>query len=143
LRVVKPPAPRDSQPHLSLTTFAALSRGPSALAARAKGGTIVTYTDSQPATTTFVVRQAVGRGELSHGKCVKPGKSQAKHRRSCTIYRILGQFRHSDTAGANRFRFTGRVSGHALRPASYQLLSTPKNTLGEIGVTHENRFTIT
>ena len=140
--VVKPPSPVDSQPKLSPKTFAALSSGPSALAARAEGGTIISYVDSQAATTTFVVRRPVGKGVLAHGNCVKPPPKGHHHGRSCNVYKTVGQFRHIDLAGANRFRFTGRVDGHKLKPGRYQLLSTPKNTQGETGATHTNSFTI-
>lgn len=40
----------------------------------------------------------------------------------------LGSFSHRDLAGANRFRFTGRVRGRALNPGRYTLRATA--TLG-------------
>ncbi len=136
----KLPAPHDSQPRLSPTTFAALPSGPSVLSRNANGGTIISYTDSQVATTTFVVRRPVGNGVLSHGKCVKSPHTGSHHGRSCTLYKTVGQFHETDIAGPNRLRFTGRVNGHELKPGRYQLLSTPTNTVGETGATHTNTF---
>jgi hypothetical protein len=140
ITVTKAPAPSDSQPKLSPTTFAALSSGPSAIAARAKGGAIISYTDSQAATTTFVVRRPAGEGVLSHGKCVKA--KHGAHGKRCTLYKKIGSFRHADKAGKNRFRFTGRIKGRKLKPGSYQLVSAPRNSAGESGASHTNTFTI-
>jgi hypothetical protein len=136
----KQPPPSDSQPVLSTSTFAALSSGPSVIAAAAKG-TIISYTDTQAATTTFVVRKPAGKGVLSRGKCVIRPKGKG-HGKSCTRYTSLGSFSHTDVAGANRFRFTGRVSGRKLKPGRYQLLSTPTNSAGVSGAMHINNFTI-
>jgi hypothetical protein len=133
-------APSDSQPVLSPTTFAALPSGASVIA-RATKGTTISYTDSQAATTRFLVRQVLGKGLLSHGKCIKPPKGHT-HGRACTRLKNLGSFTHADTAGANRFRFSGRVAGHTLKPGSYQLLSAPTNAAGKTGPTHTNTFKI-
>ena len=140
ITVAEQPVPSDSQPKLSPTTFAAFPSGPSVKTATARG-TIISYTDSQAATTTFVVRQPAGKGVLSGGKCVKP-KHGAAHGKTCTRYKTVGSFRHTDLAGKNRFRFTGRVRGRALKPGRYQLLSTPRNSAGESGTSHTNNFTI-
>jgi Bacterial Ig domain len=141
ITVPKPQPPRDSQPKLSPPTFAALSGGPSAVTATVKG-TIISYTDTEAATTTFVVRQPTGKGVLSHGRCVKTKPHEKTHGKSCVLYKTLGLFRHGDKAGKNRFRFTGRIHGRKLRPGRYLLLSTPRNSTGESGKSHTNTFTI-
>ncbi|HXQ95395.1 MAG TPA: Ig-like domain-containing protein [Candidatus Acidoferrales bacterium] len=134
-------APADSQPVISPTTFAGLTRGASVIARAAKGTTI-SYTDTQAAKTSFLVRQALGKGVLSRGKCLKPPLKGHAHGRSCTRFKSLGSFSHADAAGANRFRFSGRVAGHTLKPGSYQLLSAPTNASGKTGATHANNFKI-
>ena len=134
------PAPSDSQPLLSPSTFAALPSGASI--ARAAKGTTISYTDTQAARTAFSVRRAIGKGILTHGKCAKPPRSGKPHGRSCTRYAILGSFSHVDSSGANRFRFTGRLAGHTLKPGSYQLVSAPTNAAGSVGASHTNTFKI-
>jgi hypothetical protein len=42
----------------------------------------------------------------------------------------VGSFTHADVAGANRFRFTGRVGGRKLRPGSYRLRAVARNAAG-------------
>jgi hypothetical protein len=37
---------------------------------------------------------------------------------------LPGSFRRAGSAGANSFRFTGRLAGH--KPGAYQLVATPK-----------------
>jgi len=133
-------APSDSQPVLAPTTFAALTSGASV--ARAVRGTTVTYSDTQAATTTFTVRHQLGRGVLSHGKCLAPPHRKAVHGKRCTRVSTVGSFAHVDVAGANRFRFTGRVRGRALAPGSYQLVSAPTNAAGKTGASHVNAFKI-
>jgi hypothetical protein len=134
------PAPSDSQPVLTPRTFAALARGGSL--AKAARGTTVSYTDTQAATTTFIVRRPLGSGVLSHGRCVAPPHGSARRGRRCTRVSTVGTFAHVDVAGPNRFRFTGRVRGRALQPGSYQLVSTPRNAAGKTGATHLNAFKV-
>jgi hypothetical protein len=131
--------PRDSKPKLSPTTFMAFSSGPSIVAAKARG-TLISYTDNQSATTVFKVQRAVGTGVISHGKCVKA--SSAHTGRKCIRFRKVGRFKHHDSAGLNRFRFTGRVGGKKLRPGRYRLISRPVNAAGKAGSSHTNFFTI-
>lgn len=133
------PAPRDSKPHLSPTTFKAFSSGPSIVAAKVRG-TLISYTDTESATTVFKVQRAVGTGVLSHGKCVKA--SSGHKGRKCTRYQKVGRFKHADSAGLNRFRFRGRIGGKTLRPGHYRLISRPVNADGKAGRSHTNFFTI-
>jgi hypothetical protein len=84
----------------------------------------------------------VGKGVLSHGKCVKSRHTGSHHGRSCTLYKTVGEFGETDIAGPNRVRFTARVNGHQLKPGTYQLLSAPRNQVGETGAAHTTSFTI-
>jgi hypothetical protein len=105
----------------------AAATGRPAVSAKArKTGAIVSYNGSQPATTTFTVQRPVA-GRRSRRNCVKPTRHTAKHAR-CTFYDNVGSFTHTDTAGANRFRFTGRISGRKLTPGKYRLQAVPRNT---------------
>lgn len=69
-------------------------------------GTTVTYRDSQAATSTFTVL-----------RCLRP---------RCVRYTTVGSFTHKDKAGANSFRFTGRLRGRKLKPGSYRLRVVPR-----------------
>lgn len=91
-------------------------------------GTTVSYGDSEPAVTTFTVLLAsTGR---AHGhSCGKPSSSN-RHGRRCTYYRALGSFTHSDTAGAARFHFSGRLHGRPLARGRYRLSALARNANG-------------
>jgi hypothetical protein len=93
-----------------------------------KYGTTVSYKDSQAATTTFtVLRPSSGR---TQGKsCKKPSKAN-KHGKHCTIYTALGSFTHTDTAGANKLHFSGRLKGRKLAKGSYRLQAVAHNAAG-------------
>jgi hypothetical protein len=84
-----------------------------------KVGTTVSYSDSQAATTTFTVFRVLGRKRV----------------------KSIGSFTHSDAAGPNRFTFTGRVAGRALRPGRYRLAATP-HAGGVEGATKTVAFTV-
>jgi hypothetical protein len=111
------------------TTLVAASRGASiARAARRATGALVSYGGTQPATTTFTILLA-SAGRQQGRACVKPAKRN-RTRKRCTRYLNLGSFTHTDIAGANRFRFTGRVGGRKLKPGTYRMRATPRNGAG-------------
>jgi hypothetical protein len=101
--------------------FTAMASGASTAKASKRGGATISYTDSQAATTTFTVLKPQP-GVKKGGKCVRPpnAKGKAKGKR-CTRYVAVGSFIHHDHAGANHFRFTGRIRGRKLAPGSYGL----------------------
>jgi hypothetical protein len=103
------------------STFAAASHGGSIARKKRRVGAKLSYNDSQAATTTFTVLKRA-RG-VKHGKkCVKPPRHKGKKKlKRCKRNVSVGAFRHNDKAGANKFRFTGRVHGHKLRPGRYSL----------------------
>jgi hypothetical protein len=108
-------------------------------ATKRKFGAIVSYRDSQAARTTFTVqRRAAGRRQGR--RCTKPGKRNRRGKR-CTRFVSVGSFRHTDVAGANRFRFTGRVRHHKLAPGSYRLVAVPRNAAGP-GATKRATFKV-
>jgi hypothetical protein len=83
----------------------------------------VTYGLSAAATVTFTVaRKGVGR--KVGGKCVKQTKAN-KAKRKCTLLKpVPGSFTHAGAAGANTFKFSGRIGRSSLRPGSYVLEAT-------------------
>jgi PKD repeat protein len=116
---------------LAPSAFYARPSGPSVLAAAKRKrtyGTLVSYSGSQPATTTFTVqRRDTGRRQ---GKsCRKPSRTNRGGKR-CTYYTSLGSFKHADKAGAISFRFTGRVKSQALKAGPYRLQAIPRNAAG-------------
>jgi hypothetical protein len=71
---------------------------------------------------------------------VKAKKRPPKAKR-CTRYVKAGSFTHADTAGPNRFRFSGRVGGRKLKPGAYRLRVVARNSAGA-GKAATRRFRI-
>jgi N-acetylneuraminic acid mutarotase len=116
-------APSISKLALSATRFRAAASGPSVVTAarrrRPPVGATISYRDAAAATATFtVLRPAAGRGV--NGRCVRATRANRRRRR-CTRWVAVGRFRHADAAGANSFRFSGRVGGAALLPGRFRL----------------------
>jgi hypothetical protein len=117
--------------HLELKpgTFAGLSSGGSIATKATKHKTsTVTYLDTQAAKTTFEVVELEKGYESSHHVCKalpKHGHLPA-HAHHCTRDVSKGSFSHQDSVGPNSFVFSGRVRGHRLSPANYELEATPK-----------------
>ena len=121
-------APRFLRLALSPVAFAAFSSGPSVRNSSARG-TRVTYRLSEAATATFRVQRVVA-GRRVRGRCVRPTRAN-RGRPRCKRYRTLrGGFRHTGTAGLNRFRFSGRLRGRKLRPGRYRLVATARDAAG-------------
>ncbi len=91
-------------------------------------GTSVSYSDSQAATATFTVLSEIP-GHKQGKACAKPGKAN-KHGKSCTILKAIGSFVHTDTVGANKFHFSGRLGGKQLRKGVYKLQAVPNDAAG-------------
>jgi hypothetical protein len=123
---------------LSASTFAAANRGASI--ARAPVGTRVRYRLSEAATVTFTVeRQAAGR--RVGRRCVKPTRANRRRPR-CTRYVRVGSFVHRGGAGANSFKFTGRVRGRKLSPARYRLTGVAKDAANNTSAPRRVSFRI-
>ncbi len=116
---------------LTSKSFAAAHSGPTATAAAAATGTYLLYSDSEAATTTFTVSASLpGIVSGKAHKCGKPGKHRTKHPKRCHYTKVLGSFKHTDVAGLNGLRFTGRVGGRTLANGSYTLVGTPTSIEG-------------
>ena len=75
---------------------------------------------------TFTVERAV-KGRKKGKKC----STKRKRGKRCTKYKKLkGSFSRASAAGANSFRFTGKLGGKALRPGSYRLSGLPTGSTG-------------
>lgn len=107
---------------ISPSSLTAASSGASVASTRT--GATVSYTDTLAAKTGFVVAERKP-GVLSKGVCGKPPRTVSGHPRSCWRWVSVGSFSHADKAGANKFHFTGRVSGRQLAAGSYRLEATP------------------
>ncbi|HEX8206272.1 MAG TPA: PKD domain-containing protein, partial [Solirubrobacteraceae bacterium] len=110
---------------VSPRTFAAAARGASVAQRRRRTGTRVTYDLNVAADVRFTVRRRA-RGRRVGGRCVKPTRRNRSKRRCARFVRVRGSFARASTAGANRFRFTGRLRGRKLRPGRYRLVATPR-----------------
>jgi sugar lactone lactonase YvrE len=113
---------------LSVSPDASVAAGRGAAIARRRPstGTTISYSDSQAATTTFTVLRGHPGVERVRRGCVKPSRAVPKiGGRRCTRYVRVGSFIHIDRGGPNRFRFTGRMAGRALRPGRYLLQALP------------------
>jgi PKD domain-containing protein len=77
-------------------------------------GAVVRYRLSEPASMRFTVQRLVRNG----------------HKR---LVGVRGSFTHRGRADANKFRFTGRIGGHRLRPGKYRLVGVPKDGAGNRG----------
>jgi len=98
---------------LSPKVFRAAGRGGSI--ARVPVGTTVRFRLSQSAPVTFQVQRAQP-GRSAAGRCVAPRRSN-RGRRACVRYVTLrGSFTVAGKAGANAFRFTGRLRNRRLGP---------------------------
>ncbi len=129
-----PPAPPAGAPvitnlKLSPTSFVAARTGPTAVAAARKKvyGTVVSYTDSAAARTTFSVSYTV-TGRRKGKSCAKQTKANRKAK-PCKLTVTVGSFTRTDKVGANRFRFTGRLGKKRLARRTYKLTATPKTTV--------------
>jgi hypothetical protein len=117
----------------------ALGRGPSI--AKKRTGTTVTYRDSQSARTTFTVLRRT-RGFRAGKRCVAQHPPKGVPVQRCTRYVPVGGFSRVDSAGANSFRFTGRIKRRSLSPGTYRLKAVPKNSAGVTGRAATTAFRI-
>jgi DNA-binding beta-propeller fold protein YncE len=125
--VAAPPATADLTEYtIEPRSFFAATRGPSArTAGRARPGAAVSFRLNLAASVAFkVIRRTAGRRD-ARGRCVKRTRRN-RNRRTCSrLVTLRGGFTRPGVAGANSFRFTGRLRGRTLRPGRYRLVATP------------------
>jgi PKD repeat protein len=111
---------------LTPTAFRAARRGGAVASARRRRvpiGTRIAFQLDAAGTVRFATRR-LAPGRLVGGRCVKPTRRN-RSARACTRTGAPRSFTRASTAGANSFRFTGRVGGRALAPGRYRLVATP------------------
>jgi 6-phosphogluconolactonase len=132
--VLPPPTPALSLLRVSPSAFVAVKGKGASIAAKKKRkpGAIVSYRDSLAATTTFTVYRSLRGHRVKGGKCsTAPVKKGRKRGKACTRLVRKGTFTHVDRAGANRFRFTGRVKSRPLAPGKYVVTAVPRTALAK------------
>jgi hypothetical protein len=112
-------------------SFRAAGSGPSIApaASRAKIGTTVKYSLSEPGTVTFTVERAT-TGRKVGRSCKKPTHSNRKRKRCTRYLAVKGSFAHAGNAGANSFKFSGRIANKKLKPAKYRLVAKAADAAG-------------
>lgn len=85
-----------------------------------KTGTTISFNLSIAANVELVFNQIL-RGKRKGKKCVRPTRS-LKRAKNCRRYRSVGKLNRAGVAGANKFKFSGRIGKRALKPGAYQLV---------------------
>lgn len=109
--------PTVSSLSISPTRFRAAG---SAASISARVGAKVSYKLSEAATVEFGVDRALS-GRRSHGRCVKPKRSNRRGKRCTRYVTLAGSFTHKGKAGSNRLKFRGRLRSRNLRLGGYRL----------------------
>jgi hypothetical protein len=99
---------------------------------KVKVGATVRYALTAAATVRFKIERAA-KGRRVGKRCVKATRANRK-RKKCTRYApVKRAFSHNGDAGANSFRFSGRIGGRALRPGRYRLVGKAGDSLRRTG----------
>jgi hypothetical protein len=86
------------------------------------GGALVSYQVSEAGETNFVLSE-LEEGRKVGAKCVPRTQSNLT-KKSCVRRVKVISFLRNDSAGRNRFGFSGRVGARKLPPGEYQLKAT-------------------
>jgi uncharacterized delta-60 repeat protein len=143
-----PPPPDGIAPSLdslsATRAFAAASRGDAILTGRRRrapiGGT-VRYTASEPVTTIFIVERAT-TGRRVGRRCVKTTRGNRSRRKCARYVRVRGSFTHQGAAGANSFKFSGRVRNRKRAVGSYRLVATAEDAADNKSAKKRRNFRI-
>jgi hypothetical protein len=127
--VAPPPPPPRPIPaitglRLSPRAFRAAASGASVKTAAARTGTRVSYALDVPASVRFTVTRS-SRGRSVGGHCVAATARNRGHGACTLLTSMRGGFGRRRSAGSDRFTFTGRLAGSALKPGRYSLQATP------------------
>jgi hypothetical protein len=132
-------APRFSSLVLSPTSFVAANSGPSVVAAK-KVGTTVVFKLSESASVKFTVQRKAS-GVKKGKRCVagRPGNGKKRCTRAVTV---PGSFTQDGVSGLNQFKFMGRLNRKAIKPGSYQLVATATDATGNTSKSVNRPFRI-
>jgi hypothetical protein len=87
-------------------------------AARAKKGTKIKYTLSEPASVKIVIAQR-RPGRRKGKRCVAPTRT-LRNAKKCTRITTKGTLTRTSKQGPNSVEFSGRIGSRALKPGRYQ-----------------------
>jgi hypothetical protein len=111
-------SPKSFRPRLGGGSIASRARRP-----RVGSGTTVSYELTAAAPVEFTVERRLP-GRRVGGECRKQTVAN-RGKKKCARFRALkGSFTDQGAAGANGFRFSGRIGGRALKPGKYRLVAT-------------------
>jgi thrombospondin type 3 repeat protein len=120
--------------------FRAFGSGASLRAVTPPLGTTVRYTLSERASVKFTVEQPA-TGRVVNRRCVALTRAN-RTKPKCIRFVSKGSFTHAGKAGANSFKFTGRVGGRKLAPGSYRLSAVATDTARNASVVKTVAFRI-
>jgi streptogramin lyase len=103
-------------------------------------GSSLTFTLSE-ASSVKVQVAAARPGRRSNGSCVGVSKSD-RGKPHCVRYVTAGSVSYTAVSGPNRFAFSGRVGGHALKPGAYRLTAVATDAAGNGSAPARVSFTI-
>ncbi|HYI35867.1 MAG TPA: hypothetical protein VEX39_04645 [Thermoleophilaceae bacterium] len=134
--------PRLASLSLSSSVFRAARSGPAAGARRRRPvGTRVSFRLSEASLVRFTVHRRA-KGRRVGGRCVK-AKRRNRGRKACIRWvKARGAFKVPAKAGANRFKFRGRIGGRKLKRGRYRLSARATDGAGNRSVLKRKRFRI-
>ncbi len=135
-------APQLSSLAISPPRFRA-SNGGASISRKDKGapvGTVLSYSDSQPAQAKLSVFKEVP-GRKVRGRCASV-RHVNRDDASCMRHRWRGSFTHRDVVGRNVLHFSGRINGKKLSPGIYKLLVVAVSPDGISGNRLSGLFTV-
>jgi hypothetical protein len=135
-------APMITHASISPTTWAVNAKGRSETAVsagRAKKGTVITYTLSEPARVVFTIERALP-GRRVGRKCTRPTRSTKG--KKCTRYKRFGRFAQAAVAGRNRKPFSGRIASKKLKPGRYRASLMATDPAGNASNVRRLRFRV-
>jgi hypothetical protein len=103
-------------------------------------GTRVSFRLTEAAAMKFAVVKDLS-GRRVGRRCVPPSRSNRK-RKKCVRTVTVGTFAFAGHAGANGFRFTGRMRGRKLAAGNYRLVETAKDAAGNLSRPQSRSFKI-
>jgi uncharacterized delta-60 repeat protein len=137
----RPRAPVLAGLRITPSTFRAAASGPSALPAQRHGGALVSFTLDRAARVRVTIERAA-TGRRVGGRCVKAARANRGKGRCTRYVRLAGGFTRDGDAGANRFRFTGRLNARRLRFARYRALLSAVDATGSRSNRAQASFTV-
>ncbi len=111
------------------STFAAARSGPSVTFSPTSGARVGFSAAARTAVRFTVARSRPGRrrGSGRTARCVSATKANRAAPPCRRTTSLPGSFTRPARAGANSFRFTGRMAGRALKPGAYTLVATAQS----------------